>query len=89
VGWFVYPVRMKGPLTIEAEFDGKVIVPSHALPLPAHSQLDITIRVKDVPAKKESAATKRQILERITAGAVKGADIPAEALRRRSLYEDR
>jgi hypothetical protein len=79
-------------LTIRAHFDGKVIVPDEPVDLPVDQPLEVEL--KPVPAEGESAHNALSIEERLrrlraASGRLSGPSIPAEALRRENLYEER
>jgi hypothetical protein len=78
--------------TIRAHFDGKVIVPDEPVDLPVDQPLDVELRLSETSA--HSPATPEVIEERLRklkliSGRIEGPTIPAEALRRENLYEER
>jgi hypothetical protein len=78
--------------TIRAHFDGKVIVPDEPVDLPVNQPLEVELR--PIPAELEPVQNTLSVEERLrrlraTSGRISGPTIPAEALRRENLYEER
>jgi hypothetical protein len=79
-------------LTIRAHFDGKTIVPDEPVDLPVNEPLEVELR--PLVTKGELARedlTLEEKLKRLAeiSGQISGPAIPAEALRREYLYEER
>lgn len=71
---------------VRAHFDGQVLVPEERPDLPVNQPLTVHIEVPMSAANDVSA--KLAALDRIVARAV-NANLPAEALSRETIYEDR
>jgi len=76
------------PLTIDAHYDGKVIVPDEPVDLPENQPLRIALHLAS-PGKAVPSPDRRAALERLLARGVRVASIPDDALRRESLYQER
>jgi hypothetical protein len=79
-------------VTIRAHFDGTVIVPDGTVDLPVDQPL--VLEVKPLASGQEPAVDDLTIAERLerlarASGRLSGPNIPAEALRRENLYEER
>ena len=74
---------------IKAHFDGKTIVPDEPVNLPINKPLEAELRFVEPEQKTKDIARRRAALRRFSSRAVRGVNIPAEALRRENLYEDR
>ncbi len=72
---------------LRAHFDGRVIVPDEPLDVPVNQPLTVSIDTP-VPVPGDTAS-KLAALNRIASRAVPGVNLPAEALSRESIYEDR
>ena len=71
---------------IRARFSGRVIIPEEPLELPEKQSLEVII--KCIPSEIHSDAVSAQrAWQEIKATAIKGLNIPNEALRRERLYE--
>jgi len=71
---------------IRARFSGRVIIPEEPLELPEGQTLEVIIRC--IPSEIYSDAVSAQrAWQEIKATAIKGLNIPNEALRRERLYE--
>ena len=80
------------PVTIRAHFNGTVIIPDETVNLPVDQPL--VLEVEPLASGQEPAAdelTTAQRRERLAmaSGRLSGSNIPAEALRRENLYEER
>jgi hypothetical protein len=73
-------------IQLRAHFDGRVLVPEEPLDLPVDQPL--TVRIDVPPSARDDAVARLAALERIANRAV-DANLPAEALTRESIYEDR
>jgi hypothetical protein len=75
---------------IRAHFDGKVIVPDEPVELPVDEPLEAELRTVASSARPSQAVIEERLrrLEMAT-GTIEGPEIPAEALRRENLYEER
>lgn len=73
------------PVTIQAHFDGKVIVPDEPVKLPINQGFRLTMDLGE-REDKVSDAEWHEALERLMARGVHGLNIPDEALRRENLY---
>ena len=74
---------------IRAHFDGKVIVPDEAVDLPVDSPLEVCLSAtpgNGAQAGDQAIQERLRRLARAT-GCLSAPTIPAEALRRESLYE--
>ncbi|PIY43348.1 MAG: hypothetical protein COZ06_23055 [Armatimonadetes bacterium CG_4_10_14_3_um_filter_66_18] len=76
------------PLTIDAHYDGKVIVPDEPVDLPENQPLRVALHLV-APGKAMPPPDRRAALERLLARGVRRVSIPDEALRRESLYRER
>lgn len=74
-------------IVIRAHFDGKTIVPDEPLDLPVDTPITAELTVVEPKLKAADIARRRAALRRFASHAVKGVDIPLEALRRESIYE--
>ena len=80
------------PVTIRAHFNGTVIIPDETVHLPVDQPL--VLEVKPLASAPEPSADELTIAERLerlakASGRLSGPSIPAEALRRENLYEER
>jgi hypothetical protein len=76
-------------IRIRAHFDGRVIVPDEPLNLPVDEPMEAELHLLSDEDKANEMERKLAAIDRITARAVRGTNIPLEALRRENLYEDR
>ena len=74
-------------IVIKAHFDGKVIVPDEPVDLPVNEPLEFEYSVPEPRLSPEEIKRRRAALRRFASLAVKGANIPLEALRRENMYE--
>jgi hypothetical protein len=74
--------------TLQAHFDGKVIIPDEPVDIPVGQTLEIEIRAPRVPRRPPSNMDREAAWQSFISRTVQGADIPEEALRREALYED-
>jgi hypothetical protein len=74
--------------TIQAHFDGRVIVPDEPVDLPVGQQLEIQICVPRTLGREYTKSERDAALERFLSRTVEGLNIPDEALRREALYAD-
>jgi len=72
---------------IRAHYDGKTIVPDEPVDLPINEPLEFEFRVPDPRLSADEIKRRKAALRRFASHAVKGADIPIEALRRENMYE--
>jgi len=80
------------PVTIRAHFDGRVIVPDEPVELPVGEPLEVEL--KPIAVTREGFDRNLTVDERLqrlasASGRISGPNIPAEALRRENLYEER
>jgi hypothetical protein len=71
-------------MVIRAHYDGKVIVPDEPVDLPVNEPLEFDYRPVERRQADAEAAWQRMISQPVF-----GLNIPDEALRRESLYEER
>jgi len=72
---------------IRARFSGRVIIPEEPLELPEGQTLEVIIRC--IPSEIYSdAANAQRAWQEIKATAIKGSNIPSDALRREHIYEE-
>lgn len=73
---------------IRAHYDGKVIVPDEPVDLPVNQPLEFDLRgtPKCLPWDPNKA---KEAIKWLEEHAISGLNIPDEALRRESMYEDR
>jgi predicted DNA-binding antitoxin AbrB/MazE fold protein len=72
---------------IRARFSGRVIIPEEPLELPEGQSLEVSI--KCLPSEAHpNALNAQRAWEEIKATAIKGLNIPSDALRREHLYEE-
>ena len=76
-------------VVIKAHFDGKVIIPDEPVDLPVNEPLEAELRFATAEEKAKDIARRRAALRRFSSRAVRGLNIPDEALRRENMYEDR
>ena len=76
-------------MVLSAHYDGKVIVPDEPVDLPVGQSLVLTWQTADPSTVLPGQAERRRALEEFFELAVPGGSIPAEALSREYLYEDR
>lgn len=69
-------------LTVRARYDGRVLIPEEPLNLPTGQMLEIEVRLPDTHAPDEHTAW-----EQLKATAVRGLNLPDEALRREKVCE--
>ncbi|MEN3000578.1 MAG: antitoxin family protein [Armatimonadota bacterium] len=67
-------------LTVRARYDGRALIPEEPLNLPTGQTLEIEIRLPDTPPPDAHAAW-----EQLKATAVRGLNLPDDALRRENL----
>ena len=70
---------------IRARFSGRVIIPEEPLELPEGQSLEVII--KCLPEAASNTTDAQRAWQEIKATAIKGLNIPNEALRRERLYE--
>jgi hypothetical protein len=73
---------------IRARFDGKVLVPEEPIDLPQNQTLELEWKPQSPPPTKLSQAEWEAAFERLLSRAVHGVNLPAEALRRESIYAE-
>lgn len=76
-------------IRIRAHYDGKTIVPDEPVDLPIDEPIEAELHVLSLEEKAKKIERKLAAIDRISARAVCGANIPDEALRRENMYEDR
>ena len=74
-------------LKVRAHFDGQVFVPDEPVTLAKDHR--VSLIVSDEIPQAGTTAERLAALDRLASRAVRGANIPDEALRREHLYEDR
>ncbi len=74
-------------VVIRVHFDGKTIVPDEPVDLPIGQTMEAEFRVPEPRLASEEIERRLEALRNLEAIAVKGAEIPLEALRRENLYE--
>ena len=72
---------------IKAHFDGKTIVLDEPVDLPINEPLEFEFRAPKTRLSADEIKRRKAAMRRFAARAVKGADIPIEALRRENMYE--
>jgi hypothetical protein len=73
---------------IRARFDGKVLVPEVLVDLPQNQTLELEWKPTVPVATPLSQAEWETAFNRLLSRAVQGVNLPAEALRRESIYAD-
>ncbi|MBI3909498.1 MAG: hypothetical protein HY320_01025 [Armatimonadetes bacterium] len=78
-------------VTIRARFDGRVIIPEEPVDLPIDQPLVVELTPVPREEEKPSEAVIRQRLRRLeeASGRISAPPIPAEALCRENLYDER
>ncbi len=76
-------------IVIRAHFDGKTIVPDEPVDLPVGEPFEAELHVPSAVERAQEIKRRLAALKRLKRHAVRGADIPLEALRRENMYEDR
>lgn len=73
---------------IHARYDGKVLIPEE--PLELQEGQTVTMLLIEPPLKAEEVSIEEKIaaLKRVVEGGVRGVNLPPEALRRETIYED-
>ena len=75
-------------MVIRMHFDGKVFVPEGPVDVPVNESLDFEL--KQAAGELEWDPEKaKQAIKWLTEHAIPGLNVPDEALRRESMYEDR
>ena len=74
-------------IVIRAHFDGKTIVPDEPLDLPVDTPIKAELTVVEPKLKAADIARRKAAWKRFSSRAVKGVNIPLEALRRENMYE--
>jgi hypothetical protein len=74
-------------IVIKVHFDGKTIVPDEPLDLPINQPMEAELRVPHVKLSPAEIKRRKAAAKRFASRAVKGVDIPLEALRRENMYE--
>ncbi len=74
-------------VVIHAHFDGKTIVPDEPVDLPINEPLEFEFKPREPKLSDDEIEQRLEALRRLEATAVKGANIPLEALRRENMYE--
>ena len=68
-------------------FDGKTVVLEEPVDLPINQSIEAEFRIPEPKLSPEEIAKRRAAWKRAGSRAVKGANIPLEALRRENMYE--
>jgi hypothetical protein len=76
-------------IKVRAHFDGKVIIPDEPVDLPVDQPLEADVTIVEPEQEAADFERRRAALRRIASEAVRGVNIPLEALRRENMYEDR
>jgi hypothetical protein len=74
--------------TLQAHFDGRVIIPDEPVDLPVDEKLEIDIRIPYVSRKSSTDAEREAAWRSFLSRTAQGVGIPDEALRREAMYED-
>ncbi|MDO8589289.1 MAG: hypothetical protein Q7T82_19880 [Armatimonadota bacterium] len=74
-------------LVIRVHYDGKTIVPDEPVDLPINQPMEAELRVPEAKLTPAEIKRRRAAMKRFASRAVKGANIPLEALRRENMYE--
>lgn len=74
-------------VVIRVHFDGKNIVPDEPVDLPINQSIEAEFRIPEPKLSAEEIKRRLDALRRLEATAVKGVDIPLEALRRENMYD--
>lgn len=74
---------------IHARYDGKVLIPEEPLELREGQRVAVFLLELPLQAGGLSKEQKKDVLRRIVERGAKGIDLPDEALRRETIYEDR
>ena len=74
--------------TIDAHFDGRVIVPDEPVSLATAQRVRVTIQPIDPAWTPERLEAQKRAVDRLLARPKPQVDIPDEAFRRENLYED-
>jgi hypothetical protein len=82
------PYNRSMTTTIQARFDGRVLIPEGPIDLPLNQVLTLDIRQPQFIGALPSMEQRRQAHQRLLADAVSGGNLPDLALRRESIYED-
>lgn len=72
---------------IRVHFDGNTIVPEEPVDLPINQSVEAEFRIPEARLSDDEIKRRRAALKRFAARAVKGVNIPDEALRRENMYE--
>jgi hypothetical protein len=72
---------------IRVHYDGKTIVPDEPVDLPINQPMEAEFRIPESRLDENEIKRRLEALTRLEATAVKGANIPLEALRRENMYE--
>jgi hypothetical protein len=76
-------------IRVRVHFDGKAIIPDEPVDLPVDEPIEADLHVLSREGKEQDIARRLAAIERIASRAVRGTNIPDEALRRENMYEDR
>ena len=74
-------------VVIRVHFDGKTLVPEEPVDLPINESIEAELRIPEPKLSEDEIKRRLEALHRLEATAVKGANIPLEALRRENMYE--
>jgi hypothetical protein len=76
-------------VTIRAHYDGKVLVLDEPVDLPVNEPLELEWHAGGQEPPVSHATRVKQMLEALRSRPLHGLSIPAEALRRENMYEER
>ena len=74
-------------VVIRLHYDGKTLVPEEPVDLPINESIEAELRIPEPRLSEDEIKRRRAALRRFASHAVKGANIPLEALRRENMYE--
>lgn len=73
---------------IHARYDGKVLIPEEPLQLEEGQRVTVLLLEPSPKAENLSVEERIAALRRFVEGGVRGVNLPDEALRRETIYED-
>ncbi len=74
--------------TIQAKFDGRVLVPEEPIDLPVNEILTLDVRQPRFVRAMPSMELRRNAHQQLAVDAVSGVNLPDSALQRDGIYED-
>lgn len=74
--------------TIQARFNGLVLVPEQPIDLPLNQVFTLDVRQSQFVRSLPSMEQRQQAYQQLLTAAVSGGDLPDSAVRRESIYED-